>query len=114
MTPAEMEAERRALVKAIVTRLQNPAPGTSPLGADAEPFANEVVAMAVQLGWRPTLARPSPPWQQQVSGPRGGLDPEVLEALRHGNYQAVRDAYGTTSVAPTPRTAEDNGNEEDR
>lgn len=108
-----MEAERRALVKAIVYRLQNHDPGTRPLGADAEPFANELVAMAVQLGWRPTPARPSPDWKQQ-GPPKGSLDPEVWAAIKAGDWETLRRLQGTTSAVPTPRTAsEENSNEED-
>ena len=112
MTPAETEAARRDLVSAIVRRLQDHDPDTSPLGADAEPFATEVVAMAMQLGWRPVLARP-PDWRQARSGRGDGLDPEVMEALRSGDYEAVRAAYKTTSAVPVQRPAPEDDDSND-
>ena len=37
--------------------------------SDPEPFAAELVTALRALGWRPTEAKPPPPWKQDRPGP---------------------------------------------
>lgn len=92
MTPAEVEAETRAAVKALVHRLQNHG-DTDLSGADAEPFAVEFMTALKGRGWRPTPARPSPDWRQQGghggNGPTGEYLAEKAKLLARGGAPGV-------------------------
>ena len=62
-TGISTDQETQYAVDALVYRLRNRG------GADDEPFAAEFIAALKLRGWRPTAARPSPPWHRPASPP---------------------------------------------
>lgn len=103
------DAETRAAVAALVFRLRNPG-DADPLGADAEPFAQEYVAALKARGWRPVLAVPADADWRRASGrpAAGSLDPDVKAALvaqMARSSQAIRDG---TRTGPQQALTEDN------
>ena len=69
--------EFTAAADAITYRLRNREPGT-----DDEVFARELITMLQGRGWRPTAAKPQPPWNQQRQGPGDDTYREGLAAAR--------------------------------
>lgn len=63
----DIDTETRAAVAALVFRLRNPG-DADPLGADAEPFAEEYLAALKARGWRPVLAVPVEADWRRASG----------------------------------------------
>lgn len=103
------DAETRAAVSALVFRLRNPG-DADPLGADAEPFAEEFLAALKARGWRPVLAVPAEADWRRASGrvPRGSLDPDVKAALVTKMAEAHQAIMGgTRTTGGQPALAED-------
>lgn len=98
-----LDNETRAAVAALVHRLRNPG-DTDPLGADAEPFAEEYVAAMKARGWRPVLAvPPEADWRRASGGSR------VPHADRPGGaeYLAAKAAIAARVTGPLPVLTED-------
>ena len=69
--------ETAAAVDAITYRLRNREPGT-----DDEVLARELITMLQGRGWRPTAAKPPPPWNQPRPGPGEDTYSRGLAAAR--------------------------------
>lgn len=100
---SDLDRETRAAVDALVHRLRNPG-DTDPLGADAEPFAEEYVAAMKSRGWRPFLTPPPEADWRRASGGGRGPDPE-----RPGGaaFLAAKAAIAARATGPLARLAED-------
>jgi hypothetical protein len=101
----EHEEDRRA-VAALVHRLREARSngGTDPLGADAEPFAQEYVAALRLFGWRPVCVTPADADWRQARTRSASPGRESLAALRRGDWATARRLEGTESVVPAQRT----------
>lgn len=103
----DFDTESRAAVAALVHRLRNPG-DTDPLGADAEPFAEEYVAALKARGWRPVLAVPASADWRRASG-----SSRVPDADRPGGSEylaakaAIRARTGTTGPQEALREGHD-------
>lgn len=71
------DREAAAAVEAVAYRLRNREPGT-----DDEVFARELITMLQGRGWRPTAAKPPPPWNQPRPGPAEDTYSRGLAAAR--------------------------------
>lgn len=111
----ELDAETRAAVAALVFRLRNHG-DTDPLGADAEPFAEEFLAALKARGWRPVLAVPADADWRRASGrpPPGSLDPDVKAALFARMAEASQAVRSGTKTGGQPVLAEGNDRQEIR
>lgn len=110
----DFDTETRAAVAALVYRLRNPG-DADPLGADAEPFAQEYLAALKARGWRPVLAVPADADWRRASGrpAAGSLDPDVKAALvaqMARASQAIRDGRRT---GPQPVLTEGSDNSQE-
>ena len=70
---ADFDDEHREAINLIVRRLQADHGDARPLGADAEPFAQEIVAGLRGLGWRPPPAAAN--WRRARGTGSGTPDP---------------------------------------
>jgi len=106
----DLDHETTAAVAALVHRLRNPG-DADPLGADAEPFAQEFIAALKARGWRPLLAVPPDADWRRASGnsrtPRGSLDPDVKAALMTQMAEVTQATRsGRRATGPQPVLAE--------
>jgi hypothetical protein len=69
--------EAAAAAEAVTWRLRNREPGT-----DDEVLARELITMLQGRGWRPTAAKPPPPWNQPRPGPAGDTYSRGLATVR--------------------------------
>lgn len=93
-----LDEETRAAVAALVHRLRNVG-DTDPLGADAEPFAEEYLAALKARGWRPVLAVPAEADWRRVSG-----NSRAPDARKPGGaeYLAAKAAVLARVTGPQP------------
>ena len=110
----ELDAETRAAVAALVFRLRSHG-DADPLGADAEPFAEEYLAALKARGWRPVLAVPASADWRRASGrpPVGSLDPDVKAALVARMAEASQAVRSGTRTGGQPALTEDNENRQE-
>lgn len=104
----DFDTETRAAVAALVYRLRNPG-DADPLGADAEPFAQEYLATLKARGWRPVLAVPADADWRRASGrpAAGSLDPDVKAALVAQMAKSAQEIRSGTRTGPQRVLTED-------
>jgi hypothetical protein len=111
----DSEAENREAITLIVRRLQADHGDAKPLGNDAEPFAQEIVAALRGLGWRPVLAIPaSADWRRRGTGNgtpdptgQGGADYLKAKAAIAARVSGAQPALTETGPQEALREAHD-------
>jgi hypothetical protein len=94
----DFDDETRKAVALVVGRLQSGHGDARPLGADAEPFAQELIAALRGLGWRPTHAVPaSADWRRARGSGNGTPDPSGPGGA---GYLAAKAAMRRTGPQP--------------
>jgi hypothetical protein len=100
---AGFDAENREAITLIVRRLQADHGDARPLGGDAEPFAQEIVAALRGLGWRPVHAVPaSADWRRARGSGNGTPDPSGSGGAE---YLAAKAAMRARTGMTGPQSA---------